>query len=348
MKVSNILTVLALLASTTDAFVPQRVAFARAPLALDATKLERLPESAVKVTITAPGSATKAAYDKACTELSKNIAIPGFRKGAKIPPQVLENAMSAKGGRYALREQAINSLLSELIEPALKDEHGLEPIGQPSLETPAAEMAKDFTPGEDLELHVTCDVWPDIEWKQVEGKEKPYIGLEGSYKRKPFDQSKFDKALTDLKERYAELAPISDADHELQMGDACVVNMEGYMATADGEKGEKLPDAASGDRVEVILGEGRYMTGLVEGLVGAKVGDVRTVSVTFPTVSTSVYPRTMGQGLLGCAISSMIYELNELFRTLSLLLQGAERQIVGWKGCALRRNCIGGINTNSS
>mmetsp|Transcript_120419 Transcript_120419/g.348034 ORF Transcript_120419/g.348034 Transcript_120419/m.348034 type:complete len:585 (+) Transcript_120419:121-1875(+) len=282
MRLSNALFILSLLASSTDAFVPQRVAFTRVPMSLDASTLERLPESAVKVVITAPGSATKAAYDKACTELSKNISIPGFRKGAKIPPQVLEQAMAGKGGRYALREQAINSLVSELIEPALKEEHGLEPIGMPALEIPAAEMAKDFKPGEDLELAVKCDVWPDIKWKDVEGREKPYIGLKASYKRRPYDQAKFDKALSDLKERYAKLAPINDPNHQLRMGDACVVNMEGWMATDDGEKGEKLPDAASGDRVEVILGEGRYMTGLVEGLVGAKVGDTKTVKVTFP------------------------------------------------------------------
>jgi FKBP-type peptidyl-prolyl cis-trans isomerase (trigger factor) len=60
--------------------------------------------------------------------------------------------------------------------------------------------------------------------------------------------------------------------------------MDGYMANADGSKGEPLPNAASGDRVEVILGPGRYMEGLVEGLVGAKVGDTVTVKVSFPEV----------------------------------------------------------------
>eukprot|EP00957_Ditylum_brightwellii_P028925 2185340-Ditylum_brightwellii.AAC.1 len=70
---------------------------------------------------------------------------------------------------------------------------------------------------------------------------------------------------------------------ELKDGDACKVNMVGYMAAPDGvTKAEPLPDAASGDNVEVILGEGRYMEGLVEGLYGAKVGDTRTVYVTFP------------------------------------------------------------------
>jgi len=108
------------------------------------------------------------------------------------------------------------------------------------------------------------------------------MGMKGEYTRKPFDEVKFNKALGDLRERYVTLEPIEDKDYALQMGDACVVNMEGYMATDDGQKGEKLPEAASGDRVDVVLGDGRYMTGLVEGLVNAKVEETKEVKVTFP------------------------------------------------------------------
>jgi len=247
--------------------------------------MERLPDSCVRVTLEVPGSATKAAYQKVCTELSKTIELPGFRKGSRIPPQVLEQAMSAKGGRNALKTQAINTLLAELIESALKEEHGLEPIGQPTLEGAVEELAVGFVPGENFEMAVKCDVWPDIQWIKVEGAkdpEKSYIGMKGTYTRKPFDKAKMDKALSDLKERYAEMETIEDKEYELKMGDACRINMEGYMANTEGGKGEKLPDAASGDDVEVILGEGRYMTGLVEGLLGAKVSDTKEVTVTFP------------------------------------------------------------------
>ena len=283
---------------SSQAFLPQTLAFTTSRLPPDvysitsclrASTLERLPESAVRVNIGVPGSATKAAYEKVCIELSKTITLPGFRKGSRIPPQVLEQAMSAKGGRNALKVQAINALLAELVESALKEEHGLEPIGQPALEIAAEELADDFKPGDDFEMAVKCDVWPDVKWKTVEAaidQDKPYVGLKGSYKRKPPDEAKFNKALSDLKERYAVLEPIDDKEYSLQTGDACVVNMEGYMATDDGKKGEKLPDAASGDRVEVILGEGRYMTGLVEGLMNAKVGDVKEVTVTFPPVGS--------------------------------------------------------------
>lgn len=250
-------------------------------LAADVT-VRRLPDSAVEIDIPVPGSATKAAYDKVCTELSKNIHIAGFRKGSKIPPQVLEQSMAAKGGRNALKVQAINELMVQLVERTLKDQ-SLDPIGQATLKIPAEDLADDYKPGEDLTLPVRCDVWPEIQWKDTD-KDKPYEGLKGKYARKPFNQERLDTALRDLKERYVTLEPITDSDYALQMGDSCFVNMEGYMATPDGEKGEPLPNAASGDRVEVVLGSGRYMEGLVEGLVGAKVGESRTVKVSFPEV----------------------------------------------------------------
>jgi trigger factor len=252
-----------------------------------AVTVTRLADSAVEIEIPVPGTATKAAYDKVCNELSKNINIPGFRKGSRIPPQVLEQTMAAKGGvgsRNAIKVRAINELLLQLVEPIMK-EQSLQPIGQATLKIPAEELAESYKPGQELRLPVKCDVWPEIEW--IGGNEEEqaaYVGLEATYQRKPFNQAKMDLALRDLKERYVTLEPIEDDNYALQMGDACTVNMDGYMAKPDGSKGEPLPNAASGDRVEVVLGKGRYMEGLVEGLVGAKVGESRTVKVNFPEV----------------------------------------------------------------
>lgn len=269
--------------------IPQRHAFLPRSLlhmAETESSIEHLPQSAVELTVTAPGAATKAAYDKACAEVSQNIEIPGFRKGSKIPAQILEqairqNSVDGRGGKHPLRAQAITALVNQLVEPTLK-EHQLDPIGQPAMVVPVEEMVEAFAPGEDLTIKVRCDVWPEVKWKQSDDGSPVYKGLKGSYDRKPFDQAKMDKALSDLKERYASLEKIEDANHVLSMGDACVVNMEGFMANEDGSKGDPLPNAASGDRVDVVLGEGRYMEGLVEGLVGAKVGETVQVSVAFP------------------------------------------------------------------
>ena len=247
--------------------------------------VKRLQDSAVEIEIPVPGSATKAAYDKVCMELSKQLTLPGFRKGSKIPPAVLEQTMAARGGgRNSIKVQAINELVNQLVQPTLKAQ-SLDPIGTPTLQVTAETLAETFVPGDDLTLKVQCDVWPEITWlPPIEGQTKAYTGLTGSYKRKPFNQVKLDNALRDLKERYATLELINDDNHVLSMGDACTVNMVGYMANADGTKGAPLPNAASGDNVEVILGTGRYMEGLVEGLVGQKKGDKVEVSVTFPEV----------------------------------------------------------------
>jgi len=164
----------------------------------------------------------------------------------------------------------------------VKDEHGLDPIGQPVLSTKVEILAESFAPGEELEMVVRCDVWPEVNWLDAEEeREKPYYGLKGKYTRKPFAQEKYDKAIGDLKDKYAVLSDMEEGG-VLARGDACMVNMVGYMANDDGTKGEALPNAASGDNVEVILTEGRYMEGLIEGLIGAKVGDTRTINVSFP------------------------------------------------------------------
>jgi trigger factor len=247
--------------------------------------LKKLPASAIELTLTIPPSATTAVYDKVLSTVSKKVSIPGFRKGAKIPPAVIENAWNPNGGKKNLKAMAVQQLATELIAKTLKDDYDLEPIGQPSIVPDVQSLADTFKAGEQLQMVVKCDVWPDIEWKKTAEADKPYLGLKGRYTRKPFNQVRFDAALRDLMERYARLEPFEDASAPLAMGDACVVNMVGYLAV-NGEKGEALPEGvASGDNVEVVLGKGRYMEGLVEGLVDGKVGDTKEVKVRFPDVS---------------------------------------------------------------
>jgi trigger factor len=306
-RITNIALAIALMSASTSAFAPStygvsrgvasntNVVAASTPVfntnsmqlfmsedAAVPSKIVRKADSNVEITLVASGAATQAAYDKACAEVSKTMSIPGFRKGAKIPSAIIENAMAAKGGKNALKTQTIQTVLNQLLEPAMKEEHNLEPIGQPSLVTSADEMAETFKPGDPLEMVVSCDVWPDIAWMKVEGQDKPYFGLKAAYSRKNFNQPRFEQAMKDLAERYAVTAPAPEGK-ALAMGDSCIVDMKGFMAAEDGtSKAEPLPDAASGDDVEIVLGDGRYMEGLVDGLVGAEVGQTKTVYVSFP------------------------------------------------------------------
>lgn len=188
--------------------------------------------------------------------------------------------MASKGGRNAIRVEAIKALLAKLVDIAVKEEHKLDPIGQPVTLIPLETLAESFVPGKDFTMGVKCDVWPTLKWAESE-EEKPYHGLSGKYSRKPYDETKFNLAMKDLRDRYAVLEDMPDGT-KLDWGDACTVNMVGYMSNDAGDKLEPLPNAASGENVEVVLGKGRYMEGLVEGLVGAAVGETKTVQTAFP------------------------------------------------------------------
>ncbi|GMI04300.1 hypothetical protein TrVE_jg1530 [Triparma verrucosa] len=249
------------------------------------TIVEKDPKtSSVSVTITATAEQTRDAYDRVITDASKSLDIPGFRKGSKIPANVVESVLEkgGRGGKEFLKKQALKQLIASVVEPALQDDPSVDPIGEPALTQSEEILVSLFQPSEEIQLNVKCDVWPEVKWVGGASDGKAYDGLEGSYTRKPFNQQKMDEAIKDLKDRQAKLAPKDGDSPTLEMGDACVVNMVGFLADADGKKGEPLPNAASGDQVDVVMETGKYMSGLVEGLVGASVNDTREIKVTFP------------------------------------------------------------------
>ena len=92
-----------------------------------------------------------------------------------------------------------------------------------------------------------------------------------------------------MEAEYADLIS-ADKDYHLRIGDACEVQMVGYQLNPDGSLGLPLPSMTKGenvlgDRVTVLLKGGKYMPGLVEGLIGMKMGDKISLFVTFPNVS---------------------------------------------------------------
>lgn len=57
---------------------------------------------------------------------------------------------------------------------------------------------------------------------------------------------------------------------------------QAYQVLSDGTRGPEMRNIAAGEGVEVVLEPGRFLPGVVENLVGAKAGETRVVSVTFP------------------------------------------------------------------
>ena len=127
----------------------------------------------------------------------------------------------------------------------------------------------------------------------VELKEEMYKGLSVEVEREEFNQEAYDASLLKLRKQFADVVDVDDA---AATGMQLVVNMNGFLATADGDKGEPLPSVAGGDGITVPLDEGKFMPGLVEGLVGVKTGETRDISVTFPPRSSA--PQLAGKAAI--------------------------------------------------
>jgi len=243
------------------------------------------------VTLTASGDDVKSAYDRGINEVGKAMSsdgasLKGFRPGKKIPREVLlPKILREERLKTALEKSVISQLLKTLTEREVTrmPMSEYEVIGSPRLKSDEDTVTNFLDPtGESpLLLEIECDVWPTVTF----ASDTPgYKGLTASYTRPPFDEVGYAKSLEDLADRYASLKIKEGEVPVLEEGDATVVLMDGFFTNSDGTKGEPLPEGkASGDQVDIVMKPGKYMTGLVEGLIGARTNDVREVTVTFPS-----------------------------------------------------------------
>lgn len=187
-------------------------------------------------------------------EMSRTTRLPGFRPG-KVPATLLKQRFG-------------QAVMGEVLEQAVADssqkavtERGLRPAVQPKIEV------TQFEEGKDLEYSMSLEVLPDIEpsdFSSIE-LEKPVAEV---------SDEQVEEAIQRVAEsrRDFEAAP---EGHAAATGDAVVVDFDGSV------DGERKPGMKAEDH-ELVLGSGSFVDTFEEQLTGAKVGEHRTVTVTFP------------------------------------------------------------------
>jgi trigger factor len=79
-------------------------------------KIERLPNSSARLTVTVGAAEARGEYDTLLAEYAKKARIDGFRPG-KAPAAVLERKFGTE-----MRMEAMGRVLEKSVEEALKDE----------------------------------------------------------------------------------------------------------------------------------------------------------------------------------------------------------------------------------
>jgi len=230
----------------------------------------KLPKSAVAVDISIPDTVSKQVYDKVIKELSKGAKVDGYRPG-KAPVEAVIAKVGMKKVKGAVVEQIVDVGMKQA-----GNQIELRTVGEARLHGEMDALVESYAPGAPLDFTVLADVYPEVPLTP-----EMYTGLHVEVEKVPFNQEAYDTALNKLRDQHADVVEAEEgtpAEEGMQLR----INMVGYAATPEGARGEELPPVAGGDGVELRLQPGRFMPGLVEGLVGIKAGEERDISVTFP------------------------------------------------------------------
>lgn len=118
------------------------------------TKIEKLPKSTLKITVTVPNEKVKKTYEKLMTDIVKNAEVRGFRKG-QAPRNIVEEQTNVS----KLYGDIIDELLKTYYPQALKEKL-ISPISNPQVEITEFDLEKDF------EFTATVAIRPDVKIKE--------------------------------------------------------------------------------------------------------------------------------------------------------------------------------------
>jgi len=186
-------------------------------------EITRLEKSTVKMSFTVPKDEVRAKYQEMLKEYTKELQLPGFRKG-KVPQEVLERKYAD-----ALKQDALSRIMESALQDAFKDEtlkRSEKPLPY-SLPEIKDEPKLDFE--QDLQFSVVYDSLPEVKIGQWKGLtlEVPYTQVE---------DGDINRELEEIRERNA-IVMDRDDDAAAQNNDVVTIDYQIF-----GEDGEALPE----------------------------------------------------------------------------------------------------------
>ena len=215
--------------------------------------LETLDDNKVKLSVTIEESEFEPKLDAAYQALSKEVNLPGFRKG-KVPRKLIEQRF----GPEIAREEALRQALPEYYSQAVVD-NDVDVIAAPEI---------DITGGQaegDVSFDAIVEIGPVI---SVAGHESLRVEIPSPL---PNDQDLEDR-VDSIRRQHAELDTVeraaADEDH-------VTIDIAG---TIDGEP---VPGLTAED-YDYVVGSGAVVAEIDENLRGASAGDELTFSADHP------------------------------------------------------------------
>jgi trigger factor len=204
------------------------------------------------LTISVPAARVDERVSSEVAKTAKTIRIDGFRKG-KVPVSVVKK-------RYGqgIRMDAVEQIMRDAYVEAIQKE-SIQPAGMPSIEP------KNFAEGADLEFVVKIEVYPEVTLADNASIKVDRVVSDVT-------DADVDVMLETLRKQNAEWTAVERASAD---GDQVTIDFVGYL-------GDEAFEGGAAQAHKLVLGSNTMIPGFESGVIGAKTGEERTISVTFP------------------------------------------------------------------
>ena len=212
------------------------------------------------ITVTVPAAELTAKLDARLAEMAPKMNLKGFRPG-KVPAAHVKKTF----GRDLMGE-IVNDTINQTSQAAL-DEIKVRPAAPADMKL-TSDMDKVLAGADDLAYEMSLEVMPDF--TPVDPKTLK------------LDRPVYEASDEDLDEALKELAGQAKS-YEDKKGKA-VKAADGDQVTIDylGKLDGVAFDGGTAEDADLVIGSNRFIPGFEEQLKGAKVGDEKTIEVTFP------------------------------------------------------------------
>ena len=200
-------------------------------------------------------------FSQRLVEIKDRVQLKGFRKG-KVPVAHLKKVF----GR-SLMAEVLEQTVKETSSKAIADRKE-RPAEQPAIALPEDqdEIERIIAGKADLAYSLSFEVLPEITIVDFDRLTLDRLVAD-------VEPAEIDKALSQLAERATTYE--AEPDRAAQSGDRVTVDFVGKI---DGVPFENGAD----EDMAVVLGQGNFIPGFEEGLIGAKAGEERVVAASFP------------------------------------------------------------------
>ncbi len=217
------------------------------------TKLKKLSDSRVELTVALDAEDLKAAKAKAIEKLAKEVKVEGFRKG-KVPVEVAKKFIPEND----LNAETVDLAVRTTVVPAFKESE------KSPLVMPNVNVTK-FVPDEVVEYTAVTEIMPEVklgDYKKLGVKKDEVKVTEKDVKEI------LDNIATSFAEKKAVKRPA-------KLTDEVIIDFVG-------KKDGKAFEGGSAKDYKLVLGSKTFIPGFEDGIVGHEPGDKFDLDLTFP------------------------------------------------------------------